>query len=135
MTIEYRQTWRQCVPIGLLAGVLVLLWYRDLGGVPVAIGTAVGGTFGMRFGKVRLTPDAVEVSRFGRRTIPWTTVQEVKRVRLLGGEGVRLVVDGRPVPLSAPVNTPVIQPDPAFDEKVATIERYWRDASAGRAAP
>lgn len=128
MTIEYRQTWRQCIPIGLLAGVLALLWYRDLAGVGVAAGTAVGGTLGMRFGKVRLTPEAVEVSRFGRRTIPWTSVEEVRRIRLLGGDGVRLVVGGRPVPLSAPVNTPVIQPDPAFDEKVSTIEAYWRQA-------
>jgi hypothetical protein len=135
MTTEYRQTWRQCIPIGLLAGALAILWYRDLAGVTAAVGTAVGGTFGMRFGVVRLTPEAVVISRFGRRTIPWTSIQEVRRIKLLGGNGVRLVVDGRPIPLNAPVDTPVIQPDPAFEEKVATIERYWREANARGGTP
>lgn len=128
MTVEYRQTWRQVVPLGLLTGVLVMLFYRSTSGIPIAVGGAIGGVMGMRQGRVLLSPESVTVSRFGRRTIPWTEVDEVRRVHPLGGNGVQLVVDGRRVALAAPVHTPFLSPDPEFEEKAATIERYWRGA-------
>jgi hypothetical protein len=87
----------------------------------------------MRHGRVVLTPEALTVTGFGGRSFPWTSIEEVLRVKQLGGHGVRIVVDGRRRGLVAPVHTPVVAPDPRFEEKAATIERYWHAARGGAA--
>lgn len=136
MTVRYRQTWRQVAPLWVAFASFVLASVALDDPPPVAIGipVATAALLSRWFG-VTLGPDEVVVHRFGSRHVPWTRVERVERYRMLGGAGVRLVVDGRRVGLNAPAHVPVLGPDRAFDEKASTIERYWRAATpAGSAA-
>jgi len=83
-----------------------------------------------------LRPESVTVLGFGRAVIPWARVQGVETHWTLGSRGVRLRLEGgRRVRLHAPEHTPLISPDPHFDEKVATIERYRAAATSAGSAP
>jgi hypothetical protein len=141
--VRYRRSarapWTQA-----LAVVLVNVAIRRRGDVvdmvlaSLLMGAILGGaTEWMRRRLVtELSPEAVTVLGFGRAVIPWERVQAVETFRSLGSRGVRLRLEGgRGVPLHAPEHTPLISPDPHFDEKVATIERYRAAATSAGSAP
>jgi hypothetical protein len=124
--VRFRQTWRQVAPPWLLLVGFTLARPRldhpvDLA---VSVATATAAAFVVRRMGVTVTPEEVVVHRIRSRHVPWERVEWVEHVRTLGGHGVRLVVDGRRIGLSAPVHTPYLAPDPAFEEKLATIQRY-----------
>lgn len=133
MRVRYRQTWRQVAPMWAAFAAFTLANVVQSDPPPLAIGIpiATAALLSRWFG-VTLKPDEIVVHRFGSRHVPWTRVDRVERYRMLGGSGIRLVVDGRRVGLNAPAHMPVLGPDPAFDEKASTIERYWRDAWQAR---
>ena len=137
MTIRYRQTWRQVLPYGVVLFGVMALSSRPTSPrlVDMLSAAAVAGAaiLGVRHAGVVVTPETITVTRLRRRTIPWSRVEAVEPLRTFGGRGVPIVVDGRRRALPVPVDTPFLAPDPAFDEKAATIERYWRDATSAGA--
>lgn len=132
MTFSFRRGWRQEVP-NLAFGAFWTAWVTflsdwDVRGVLVmlAVYSALVVWTHRRFG-TDLTPAAIFLRGYTERAIPWSQVRSIQTRRSFVARVVELDVGDRPVRLYAPRHLPFVGADPAFDEKAATIERYWRE--------
>ncbi|MFJ5213826.1 hypothetical protein ACIP98_03870 [Streptomyces sp. NPDC088354] len=140
--IRYRSTALQRVlpvlPVALVDA-LSHLWFWWNGGPAGAASGAVvlplvvliaSHPFG-----VTLTPSGAVVHNLTRRTIAWADVQAIGTESVLGARFVVIQeAGGRHTRLRAPL-TGFLSWDRAFDEKLATIGRWWLDHRGPHWAP
>jgi hypothetical protein len=136
VSVRYRLTWRQILVPGVVA--LLVPGARAFGdGARVAPAVTallvIVAMAALRRAESVADERGVTVTMpLGRRRYEWSGVAGVDHPRVLGQRAVRLTVEGRRfrVWLPAPRHTPLVSPDPGFEEKAATIERLWRESRA-----